>query len=140
MPRITSRQIKAYRAHATAAQDGLCFYCDGPMWETDPLVFAETNGIAFEMLWSFQCTTEHLKPRCDGGGNERENIAVACRLCNQHRHELSPVPSSADFRTFVQTQVANGCWPPSQPGRGGKNRILVKGGSKLHWMIDQRLD
>jgi 5-methylcytosine-specific restriction endonuclease McrA len=30
-------------------------------------------------------TIEHLKARMDGGTNARDNLAAACRHCNQHR-------------------------------------------------------
>ena len=37
------------------------------------------------------CTTEHLVPRSQGGGDQLDNIVAACRYCNSHRgnHSLS---------------------------------------------------
>lgn len=33
-------------------------------------------------------TVEHLRPRCDGGTDRRDNLALACRRCNGLRGHL----------------------------------------------------
>lgn len=30
-------------------------------------------------------TTDHVKPRCAGGGNGRKNLVASCYECNQYR-------------------------------------------------------
>lgn len=137
MPRITSRQIKEFRTDAFGRQLGLCCYCDDPMWETDPISFGAEHAIPAGSLWSFQCTTEHLVARADGGGHERDNIAAACRGCNQLRHETRPALSHIDFRILVQAKIQDGTWKRPDDVRIGRSRILVKGGAKLSRLMAQ---
>lgn len=118
------------------AQCGLCCYCESPMWETDPLGFASAHGIPADSLWCYQCTTEHLLPRALGGSNRQDNIAAACRLCNQYRHEMLSPLAADEFREFVRSEVRAGRWAP-RPASPGNNLILVRGRRRLSRLIDQ---
>jgi 5-methylcytosine-specific restriction endonuclease McrA len=32
-----------------------------------------------------KATLEHITPQCDGGTNDMDNLAIACRTCNKRR-------------------------------------------------------
>ncbi|MDL2409950.1 HNH endonuclease [Rhizobium calliandrae] len=57
-------------------QNGRCCYCDVEMVISNkPLKFQPAN----------EETLEHLERRAEGGRNNRDNIALACRRCNAER-------------------------------------------------------
>lgn len=134
VPKITSRQIKRFRKEASVVQNDLCFYCEHPMWECDPVSFAQVKRIASSKIWRFQCTTEHLNARRDGGDNQRENIVAACRYCNQYRHNLPTAPGSEQFKLFVQGEVSAGRWF-LEDGHDDNNEVFVRGRRKLNWLL-----
>jgi 5-methylcytosine-specific restriction endonuclease McrA len=134
VPRITFRQMKQFKSEAAAERDGLCCYCDSPMWEADPIAFSIANQVAAEFLWCFQCTTEHIVARTDGGRNGRENIAAACRLCNQRRHEAPSPLSFEEFRVFVQDEIRQGRWT-LRPSSLRGSRLMTQGRHRLDRLI-----
>lgn len=99
-----------YRHSAFQAQSGHCFYCGLPMWERSPEEYALLFGINVAQVHWLKCTAEHLRARCDGGGNLSDNIVAACLYCNQMRHRMRPAPDHEKFRRIVQKQKGNGSW------------------------------
>ena len=85
---IRAYRLKKYRRQAFKKQGGRCFYCRKPMWLGSAEEFADKYGITEIQAEPFQCTTEHLVARQDGGKDVRENIAAACLRCNSERHHV----------------------------------------------------
>lgn len=50
----------------------LCEYCHSPEWSSADLF-----------------TLEHILPQSKGGSDELENLALACRRCNERRYNFS---------------------------------------------------
>jgi 5-methylcytosine-specific restriction endonuclease McrA len=38
-----------------------------------------------EQIFNFTFEVEHIHPRASGGGNNPENLALACESCNLHK-------------------------------------------------------
>ncbi|MDX3928707.1 MAG: HNH endonuclease [Shinella sp.] len=57
-------------------QDGLCCYCGRPVIITGDFRLQQRPDAA---------TVEHLRRRAEGGKNNTDNLACACRRCNQER-------------------------------------------------------
>jgi 5-methylcytosine-specific restriction endonuclease McrA len=56
--------------------------------ETRALVWEESTGACSycgSSLDEVTFTLDHIIPRCEGGGNERENLTVACADCNRSK-------------------------------------------------------
>jgi 5-methylcytosine-specific restriction endonuclease McrA len=76
-------------------QGGLCFYCDRPTWLPSEGVKkgAARLGLPVEghgwrkTTRKRMATLEHLHRRADGGPDQIENYAVACRSCNGSRDD-----------------------------------------------------
>ena len=66
----------SYRGRLKAKQENRCCYCDLPLtWR------GHQNPR--------RATIEHLRRRADGGGNELDNLALACRECNERRGTMN---------------------------------------------------
>jgi hypothetical protein len=88
--------LRTLRISAYNHQHGRCIYCYNPMWEkaiekeSDALKRLEPLGPedpreALVVLFSRECTAEHLVQESRGGLTEPTNIAAACRGCNNGR-------------------------------------------------------
>jgi len=80
---------------------GLCYYCGKSTWLPDDV---ETKKHALWRLGLMElppkerkiqflrrrATIEHLIKVADGGGNEPENLVLACFRCNGTRHDVEP--------------------------------------------------
>jgi hypothetical protein len=100
MPRtkISSLRLLAYRS-----QNGLCYYCERPMWFADAKDFRRRYNLTRAEARALRCTAEHLRARCDGGSDEAANIAAACLHCNQARHRKpKSAPDPATHRRIVK--------------------------------------
>lgn len=90
-----SSRLQKHRSSAAKAQQGLCIYCCQQLGK--------------------RATAEHLRARCDGGTDRRDNIAAAHRRCNQGRH-ADPQRASmapADYATLVLLERTMGIqWRP----------------------------
>lgn len=62
----------SHRGRLKAAQQNRCCYCDRPMSWRSP-------------FHPRRATIEHLRRKADGGGNELDNLALACLECNGGR-------------------------------------------------------
>lgn len=102
--------LKHIRARAFTCQDGRCIYCGKPMWLSDPAQFATRQNLTLKQTLHFQCTSEHLLARKDGGGNAAANIAAACRFCNGQRHKRKQAMTPEHFTAFVRKRVGHGRW------------------------------
>ena len=102
--------IIRHRHSAYITQSGTCYYCEFPLWESDPELFARAHKISATKVVHLQCTAEHLHARHDGGGNSKQNIVAACLRCNLTRHKLKPAPSPDSYRILVQKFVRKGSW------------------------------
>jgi hypothetical protein len=74
------------RNAAMKKQGGLCYNCRQPMWADDIEVFCKRFGVSHKRALWHQATAEHLRARCDGGTDRRDNIVAACHFCNGHQH------------------------------------------------------
>jgi 5-methylcytosine-specific restriction endonuclease McrA len=100
--RLRNRQMKA--------QDGLCFYCEQPMWLQDINGFCAKYELSRDQALSLKCTAEHLIARTDGGPDTDENIVAACHYCNQARHDGAEALAPRAFKHYVLEQLIAGKW------------------------------
>ncbi len=93
---------KRQRLHA--AQQGLCFYCDGNL----PITAA---------------TLDHVVPRASGGGSSG-NTVLACKPCNQAKNDRAPTEAEVErCRRLYAELRASGLVDLPQPER---KRVKVK--------------
>jgi 5-methylcytosine-specific restriction endonuclease McrA len=101
-----SNRIASHRSRAFAQQNGKCFYCDLPMWIDSSKAFSEQKGLTAGQCAQFECTAEHLQPKCGGGRDNRANIVAACHHCNATRHKRKK-PLSPDQWRATQVRRAS---------------------------------
>lgn len=70
-------------------QGGLCCYCERSMAVSfgSKKTEAKRLGIFIREVADRRATLEHLKRRAEGGGNGKDNLALACNSCNRERGE-----------------------------------------------------
>lgn len=119
------KSIRRFRQRAFDQQAGLCFYCRGPMWCTDPLQFAQCRGISLKVARWFQCTAEHLVPVSQGGRNAVVNIVATCLFCNQTRHKAKTIRSPESYAAHVRRRLAGNRWLPRQAFTAHSACVLV---------------
>ncbi len=105
-----SKKLVRHRQLAFSHQSGLCYYCNFPMWQKNPELYAHALGFSLPQAKWHQCTAEHLEPRKDGGKDVQQNIVAACRWCNQKRHSRKLVPSPRAYQQFVNQRLSKGRW------------------------------
>lgn len=96
-----TNQVQKSRRSAYARQGGKCYYCGCRMWLNDP------PGPR-----ALRCTAEHLRARCDGGGNGASNVVAACWFCNRTRHRCKQPLDPEAYRAKVRRQMELGKWLP----------------------------
>ncbi len=94
------------RLKAFNLQQGLCIYCELPMWLDGPTVFAKKYKITTKQAKLFQCTAEHLKAKQDG----ESNIVAACHYCNQKRHKCKSPKDPISYKQYVTNRLEKGKW------------------------------
>ena len=87
-------------------QGGRCFYCSRMMWTST----GESDSRKRKPHPLMQCTTEHLKPRSEGGADSERNIVAACLYCNQTRHKGKRPLDAAAYKSKVQKRLSAGRW------------------------------
>jgi len=107
---IKRRSLKTPRHSAFLKQGGQCFYCGQPMWEENPLAFAERHGMTMPQARQFQCTGEHLTPYAQGGSATSANIVAACFRCNKCRHARGAELTPEAYLSHVQSRMNDGKW------------------------------
>lgn len=78
---LLKSRSRAYRRHG-----GRCWYCRVLTWRDSPDALPRSGELPIGVIKQLQATAEHLVARCDGGGDTRVNVVVACRVCNLRRH------------------------------------------------------
>lgn len=101
---------KKHRSTAYYQQQGLCIYCEKPMWLDGIQAFSRQQSITIRQAKAFKCTAEHLIPKSDGGTNQQVNIAAACLFCNQTRHKSKHPLDPIRFKKWVMNRVAKHRW------------------------------
>lgn len=96
-----TNQVQKSRRSAFVRQGGMCHYCGCPMWLDGP------PGPSF-----LCCTAEHLRARCDGGGNGASNIVAACWFCNRTRHRCKQPLDPEAYQARARRQMEKGKWLP----------------------------
>lgn len=114
-----SKSLLRVRAEAFRRQDGRCCYCGILMWADDCVAFAERHGISVRLARWLQCTSEHLLARRDGGRDSCDNVAAACRWCNQRRYARKKPPVPEQYRRVVTARMARGRWHVTDVHRSG---------------------
>lgn len=110
---MVSKVIQKNRLRSATKQNNRCFYCGLPMWHSaNQSKFSQIYNLSDMHTWWLQCTAEHLIAKSDGGGNERSNIAAACRYCNEKRHQYRNPPTSKEYKKLVTGRIAKGKWFP----------------------------
>ena len=102
------------RQSAYQQQLGRCIYCYKPMWAERPESFANKFKLTLRQVKFYQCTAEHLMTRQDGGKDNINNIAAACKCCNQQRHKLKTPLQPVEYQQYVQKRVAQNRWPTAR--------------------------
>jgi hypothetical protein len=105
-------RIRNLRHKAAESQGWQCYYCQLPMWETDPKIFATRFRVSGRAALLFRCTAEHLEARCDGGRDIQENIVAACQYCNKNRHRKKRPKDATSYASFVRSRIEEGRWHP----------------------------
>lgn len=100
----------SHRHSAFIKQSGKCYYCNFPMWESDPASYAVKHNVTLAQTKLLKCSAEHLLPLTDGGLDQAENIVAACIWCNRKRHARKSAPSPKEYRHLVQQRLSRGRW------------------------------
>ncbi|WP_370008161.1 HNH endonuclease [Sinorhizobium fredii] len=108
----TNNRIRNLRRKAAESQDWQCYYCQQPMWETDPKSFSARFRVSDRAILLFRCTAEHLEARCDGGRDIEENIVAACHYCNRNRHRKKRPKDAVSYVSLVRSRMEQGRWHP----------------------------
>jgi len=96
-------------------QAGRCYYCNQPTWQSNDADFAKQHRLSPKQAHRHKATAEHLLARSDGGQDSLDNIVMACRYCNGHRH-VSPRPKApGEYRVHVQRRLVKGRWHGFMP-------------------------
>ena len=92
MATLRDPQYRAWvRRHLTKCQGGKCCYCKRPFTRTGPT----------------QMTIEHILARMDGGSDRLNNLAAACKHCNQHRGRQKNMTQQRKTGTVDRVATAN---------------------------------
>lgn len=105
------RALVKKRKCAFDAQGRRCYYCKCLMWHGhEGRKFRRRHSLTKKQARKLRCTAEHLRARCDGGGNAASNIVAACLRCNGGRHQQKKALEPNAFLDFVEQQVVVGEW------------------------------
>lgn len=88
-------------------QGGRCCYCLQPMVLSDRPPWKQPPNAE---------TLEHLRRRSDGGRNNRDNIALACKRCNEERGGMDWLLYTTYRRGEIWELIE--CAPPCARRRG----------------------
>lgn len=121
MPRSSNAKVTLRkRKKLYNEQDGLCCYCESPMWiltTKDQTVqkhiirlFKKKHGIDHNHARKLRCTIEHLVCKKDGGTNAIVNLAAACLHCNSVRADWGNDATPDDYKQLVIRRMKRGTW------------------------------
>jgi hypothetical protein len=103
-------KLKKIRKQKMNQQRGRCWYCDAPMWEGSPELFARRFGLSLTACERFRCTAEHLRAASEGGPAAPDNIVAAHAFCNRLRHARPKPLAPEPYRALVKARMAKGAW------------------------------
>ena len=106
---VSTTLIKS-RFKAFNLQQGLCIYCELPIWLDKPEAFAKKYKITTKGAALFKCTAEHLLAKQDGGKDRESNIVAVCHFCNQNRHKCKKPKDPISYKQFVRSRLGKGKW------------------------------
>ncbi|TLX16308.1 restriction endonuclease [Rhizobium sp. MHM7A] len=112
---MKNSQIRKLRRKAAESQGWQCFYCEQPMWDSDPKDFSTRYRVPERAALVFRCTAEHLQARSDGGRDSEKNIVAACQHCNNKRHRSKRPKDADDFLIYVRSRMKKGRWHSVRP-------------------------
>ena len=81
---MSPKRRHALRTALHHHQDGRCCYCKTKLLMPRGLIWQGKK-----QYHARAATFEHLRKRQDGGTNHPDNLALACRLCNSSRGDVS---------------------------------------------------
>lgn len=110
MSRNRAKKIRKFRKSAFSQQAGRCYYCNQPMWLSEPGQYSAQYNLGIREASLFQCTAEHLLAREDGGGDESANIVAACQFCNRRRHARAKPLCPERYKALVTQRVLGRRW------------------------------
>src|ERR1700743_1504584 len=96
------KRLIRLRDRARVRQNGVCYYCQRPMWVANRSEFARIHGLSDRAARQFQCSAEHLVPISQGGGNTSANVVAACVFCNRTRHKAGKIRTEQEFVDYVR--------------------------------------
>lgn len=81
---MCSKRMQPYKAILFLYQKGRCAYCEkGMELRFDHVDIPHGSSIA---------TLDHIKPKCQGGGNTWDNLILACQFCNNTKSDKPVKP------------------------------------------------
>jgi len=102
--KLHERARLSHLARLYAEQNSLCHWCHSATVmlryiRKESIVRINNGGVVWrigeETFFARIATVDHLVKVSDGGGNEPENVVMACATCNKDRTKTrSPVPDS----------------------------------------------
>jgi hypothetical protein len=95
-------------------------------------VRVEQDYDCLENLFSFACTAEHLVPQSQGGTDDPQNIAAACKLCNNSRDQEVVSEWQAIVRIRQRELLQGSDKVPQIDGRWAAERYIFKWNHVLH--------
>ena len=104
------KSLSILRKLSFSHQKGRCYYCNQPMWKSDPIEFSKKYEITIKQAKQLQCTGEHLIAHSKGGPATRENIVAACVYCNRKRHQRDNEISPVEYKSLIAKRLQKGCW------------------------------
>ena len=102
--------FKISRAYRFQLQNGLCYYCNQPMWLDNSEEYRRTYRVTKKQARHRQATAEHLIAKSDGGSNSSANLVAACQFCNSRRHRCRKPNSPNEYAKHVKNRLAHGKW------------------------------
>ena len=110
MSKQNRKSLERPRKRAYLRQSGRCCYCKQPMWLKNLNQYAQQYCLTINRARQMQCTGEHLIAHKDGGSAGNENIAAACKYCNEHRHRRKKALNPTEFGHYVLRRLKKGRW------------------------------
>ena len=106
----TRKSLSTLRKRSFLHQNGFCYYCNQPMWNSDLKGFLKKYAITIKQAQQLQCTGEHLLAHSLGGSVTNKNIVAACAYCNRKRHQRQYDLSPAAYKLLVTKRLEKRRW------------------------------
>ena len=106
----TRKSLSSLRKRSFLHQNGYCYYCNQPMWNSEPTEFSKKHSITIKQARQLQCTGEHLLAHSLGGSATNKNIVAACTYCNRKRHQRVNNLSPTAYKLLVTKRLEKKGW------------------------------